>query len=144
MPCTDHISLFGLSTKKSSKDDTVLYHHGEEAALPGYNLPELARLARSHLPGQRQGALRALEHVIRNAKNCKFSVPQYKDDRVIVSSLLLNYLDKECDIGLMLRSAIDDPNITTAITGVRALHGFVCNEFDEPVRLTSTLFFFDT
>eukprot|EP01122_Echinamoeba_exundans_P010651 TRINITY_DN4032_c0_g1_i3.p1 TRINITY_DN4032_c0_g1~~TRINITY_DN4032_c0_g1_i3.p1 ORF type:complete len:1481 (+),score=326.07 TRINITY_DN4032_c0_g1_i3:13-4455(+) len=127
------LTAWGKQTKKTAKDDTVLYHHGEEAALPGYNLPELARLARSHLPGQRQGALRALEYVIRNAKNCKFYVPQYKDERVIVSSLLLNYLDKECDIGLMLRTAIDDPNVTTAITGVRALHSFICNEFDEPL-----------
>lgn len=122
------------ANKVSSSVDTTLYHHGEEAALPGYTLPELVRLCRSHLPGQRQSSLRALEHIVRNAKNCQYAVPQYHNEPVIVTSLLLNHLDKECDLGLMLRTALDDQNLTTVICAIKAIHAFICNDFDESVR----------
>ena len=137
-----------------------LHHHGKDESRPGYTLEEAAILARSHMPSQRVIALRLLADVARKLKAAHYPPPltgavpsplrklcaagklrwpcetRLSHDGAGVQGVLGRAFF-EIRLPLLLRTALDDNNVTVVACAVDGLHALLVNPEEE--QLCETL-----
>lgn len=99
-----------------SEKSRILYHHGEDAARPGYTLQEIFQLCRSSVNQQKIVALNTLSNIL-----IKFNMGLYE-----------NVLDLPIEqIFFVLRFCVDDNTPNVLNSAVKALRNLFYNTFDE-------------